>query len=172
MRRILVVLFLAVFLVSFATAALAVQGPQPARESNGAVTDPVAGPPKTEVSEVKETIHGVEIVDSYRWLEDQNSPQTRAWIDAENAYTDSLISRIPGRDALKEKVAVLLKIEAMGAPQVRNGRYFFTRRQADQDQFSLFMRKGLTGKDEVIWLRACLEACTDFAEWPGDRHPT
>ena len=31
---------------------------------------------------------------------------------------------------------------------------------------------GLTGKDEVIWLRACLEACTGFAEWPGDRHLT
>jgi prolyl oligopeptidase len=150
MRRILVVLFLAVFLVSFASASLAAQGPQPARESNAAVTGSIAGPPKTEVSEVKETIHGVEVVDPYRWLEDQNSPQTRAWIDAENAYTDSLLSHIPGREALKQKVAALLKIEAMSAPRVRNGRYFFSRRQADQDQASLFMRKGLAGKDELL----------------------
>jgi prolyl oligopeptidase len=110
----------------------------------------VTAPPKTEVNEVKETIHGVEIVDSYRWLEDQTSPKTRAWIDAENAYTDSLLSRIPGRDTLKDKVAALLKIEAMSVPRVRNGRYFFTRRQPDQDQSSLYMRQGPTGKDEVL----------------------
>jgi prolyl oligopeptidase len=150
MRRIFVVLFLAVFLISFATAALGVQGPQPARDPAGAVTGPLAGPPKTEVSEVKENIHGVEIVDSYRWLEDQNSPQTRAWIDAENAYTDSLMTQISGREALKAKVAALLKIESMSAPQLRNGRYFFSRRQANQDQASLFMRKGLEGKDDLL----------------------
>lgn len=108
------------------------------------------GPPKSEVNEVRETIHGVEIVDSYRWLEDQNSPQTRAWIDAENAYTNSLLGRIAGRNELRQKVAALLKIETMSAPVVRNGRYFFVRRQPDQDQGSLFMRKGLTGKDELL----------------------
>ena len=49
---------------------------------------PLAAPPKTTVTEVKETVQGMEIVDPYRWLEDQNSPETRAWIDAQNAYTD------------------------------------------------------------------------------------
>jgi len=145
MRRILVA-FLALFLLSLPCAAAAVQTPVSARSADV----PVAGPPKTEVSEVKETIHGVEIVDPYRWLEDQNSPQTRAWIDAENAYTDALLSRIPGREALREKVSALLKNETMSAPVVRNGRYFFTRRRADQDQASLFIRKGLAGKDELL----------------------
>jgi prolyl oligopeptidase len=145
MRRILVA-FLGIFLLSLPSAAPAVQKPVSARSADV----PVAGPPKTEVNEVKETIHGVEIVDAYRWLEDQNSPQTRAWIDAENAYTDALLSRIPGRAALREKVSALLKNETMSAPVVCNGRYFFTRRQADQDQASLFMRKGLAGKDELL----------------------
>ncbi len=146
MRRISLVFLLAVFLLSLSTAAPAVQTLRPAR----AVDIAVIGPPKTEVKEVRETIHGVEIVDPYRWLEDQNSPQTRAWIDAENAYTDSLMNRIPGREALKQKVAALLKIETMSTPVVRNGRYFFTRRQPDQDQALLYMRKGLTGKDELL----------------------
>src|SRR5216684_3867498 len=44
-----------------------------------------AGPPKTQVEEVKEMVQGVEIIDPYRWLEDQNSPQTRAWIEAQNS---------------------------------------------------------------------------------------
>ena len=98
----------------------------------------LVGPPKTEVNEVKEDFHGVEIVDPYRWLEDQNSPETRKWIGAENAYTDSLISKISGTDELARKVGALLKVETMSPPVMRNGRYFFTRRRADQDQSSLY----------------------------------
>jgi len=126
--------------------ALAWQGP-------GLKTEPTGGPvapPKAEVNEVKETIQGVEISDPYRWLEDQNSSQTRAWIDAENAYTDSLLSHVPGREAVKQQLTALLKVNAMGAPRVRNGRYFFLKRQADQDQFLLYMRKGLDGPDELL----------------------
>ena len=109
-----------------------------------------ARPPKTEIKEVKETLYGVDIIDSYRWLEEQNSPETRSWIDAQNAYTDSLINNIAGRDELKKKVAALLKVETMTAPTVRNGRYFFSHRTADQDQASLYMRRGLNGKDELL----------------------
>jgi prolyl oligopeptidase len=122
---------------------LSAQAPRP-------VSDAPAGPPKTQVDVVKETINGVEIDDPYRWLEDQNSPQTRAWIDSENAYTDSLLSRIRGRDTLKTKIAGFFKIETMSTPTVRNGRYFFTKRGADQDQSLLYMRQGLAGKDEVL----------------------
>src|SRR5260370_24974060 len=127
-------------------AALSAQGPKPPSDAVPAV----AAPPKTVVEEVKETIHGTEIVDPYRWLEDQSSPQTRAWIDAENAYTDSLLSRVPGRDALRQEVAAVMKIDAMGQPVVRNGRYFFSKRRADQDQLVMYMRKGLNGTDELL----------------------
>ncbi len=109
-----------------------------------------AGPPKTQVEEVKEMVQGVEIIDPYRWLEDQNSPQTRAWIEAQNSYTESLLAKVPGRDELKEKISKFLKIDAMGTPTARNGRYFFTKRAADQDQSQLFMRKGLNGQDELL----------------------
>jgi prolyl oligopeptidase len=149
MRRALqaLVTFLVFFSMSL-TSLVAIQGPRPSNDVNA---DP-AGPPKAEVNVVKETIQGVEISDPYRWLEDQNSPQTRAWIDAENAYTDSLLAKIPGREALRQKVSALLKIETMGPgnPSVRNGRYFFSRRQADQDQSILYMRRGISGKDEVL----------------------
>ncbi|HET9365432.1 MAG TPA: prolyl oligopeptidase family serine peptidase, partial [Candidatus Angelobacter sp.] len=110
----------------------------------------IAAPPKTAVHEVKELVQGTEIVDPYRWLEDQNSPETRAWIDEENAYTDSLISKIAGREELQRQVSALIKIDTMTAPQVRNNRYFFSKRRADQDQSSLYMRKGLSGQDELL----------------------
>ena len=110
----------------------------------------LAAPPKTTVTEVKETVQGMEIVDPYRWLEDQNSPETRAWIDAQNAYTDSMISKFPGREAVRQQVSALIKIDTMSAPSVMNDHYFFTRRQADQDQAALFLRRGLQGKDELL----------------------
>jgi prolyl oligopeptidase len=138
-------LFLASFCLLSVTTALAMQGPKASGEE-----PVVTGPPKADVEAVTETIHGVEITDPYRWLEDQNSARTRAWIDAENTYTDSVLSRIPGRAALKEKVTSFLKTESMSAPRVRNGRYFFLRRRADQDQSSLYMRQGVDGKDELL----------------------
>lgn len=113
-------------------------------------SSPVAAPPKTTVTEVKETVQGTEIIDSYRWLEDQNSPETRAWIDAQNAYSDGILSKLPGREALRQQVSAMIKVDFMGTPEVRNNRYFFSKRQADQDQASLFMRKGLEGTDELL----------------------
>ena len=139
-----IVLFLASFCLSSVTA-VAVQGPKASGEVPAVMT-----PPKADVEAVTDTIHGVEITDPYRWLEDQKSARTRAWIDAENAYTDSVLSQIPGRAALKEKVTALLKTESMSAPRVRHGRYFFLRRRADQDQSSLYIRQGLNGKDELL----------------------
>jgi prolyl oligopeptidase len=129
------------FLLAIVAAAVALENPAgPA----------VAPPPKTAVTEVKETVQGTEIIDSYRWLEDQNSPETRAWIDAQNAYSDGILSKLPGRDAIREQISAMIKVDSMGAPFVTNNRYFFTKRQADQDQGSLFVRKGLQGKDELL----------------------
>jgi prolyl oligopeptidase len=107
-------------------------------------------PPKTRIDDVKEMVQGVEITDSYRWLEDQNSPETRAWIDAQNAYTDSLLTKLPGRAELKQLLSALINVDTVGTPRLRNQRYFFLKRLAAQDQFLLYMRKGLTGKDEVL----------------------
>src|SRR6266567_1320978 len=110
----------------------------------------LSAPPKTATTEVKEIVQGTEIVDPYRWLEDQNSPETRTWINAQNAYTDAALAKIQGREEIKRRVSALLKIDAMGTPSVQSDRYFFAKRQADQDQFILYLRKGLQGKDEVL----------------------
>src|SRR5690349_12115810 len=107
-------------------------------------------PPRTPAHDVREMMHGVEIVDPYRWLEEQDSPETRKWIAAENEYSDSLLNNLPGRDALKKKVAALLDVETMTTPTVRGGRYFFRHRVPEQDQSSLYVRKGLSGKDELL----------------------
>jgi prolyl oligopeptidase len=106
--------------------------------------------PKTRTDDVKERIQGVEIADPYRWLEDQQSPETRAWIDAQNKYTRAFLDAWPGRAALKQRLTELIKVETLWVPVERNGRYFFKRRAADQDQGVLYMRAGAEGKDEVL----------------------
>jgi prolyl oligopeptidase len=110
----------------------------------------VAPPPSTRVDNVRETIHGVEVVDPYRWLEDQESPETRAWIDAQNKFTDSMVKPLPGRDALEKQLAALLKVSSFTLPQERGGRYFFTMRLPDQDQAVLYYRQGANGANHVL----------------------
>ena len=116
-----------------------------------AVAAPLAAPvPKTRTDAVTETVHGVTIRDPYRWLEDQQSPDTRAWIEAQNAYTRSVLDPLPGRAAITKRLEELLKTERFNTPVVRNGRYFFTRRLAEQNQYAICMRNGLHGSDEVL----------------------
>ncbi|HYM62700.1 MAG TPA: prolyl oligopeptidase family serine peptidase [Thermoanaerobaculia bacterium] len=107
-------------------------------------------PPATEVHAVTETLHGVEITDPYRWLEDQKSPETRAWIDRENAYTDKVIGNLPRREAIAKRVEALLNTDQIGLPTVQNGRYFFTRRRKGEDLFSIYMREGAKGADVLL----------------------
>ena len=109
-----------------------------------------AQPPKTKVQPVTETIHGVSITDPYRWLEDQNSPKTRAWIDAQMKYTESTLAALPQRERIRKRLAELMKIDVMGMPGVRNGRYFFSGRRADQDQSVIYLRQGPAGEDVML----------------------
>ena len=107
-------------------------------------------PPKTRKDDFKETVHGVEIADPYRWLENQDSSETRAWIEAQNAYTESMLGNLKGRENLKKRLTELIKIDVISRPYEFNGRYFFTKRLADQDLPVIYMRQGLKGKDEVL----------------------
>ncbi len=107
-------------------------------------------PPETRQDNVKDVLHGVEIVDPYRWLEDQQAPETREWIDRQNEYTHSLLDKIPGRDKLRQRLEELMRVETISVPIERNGRYFFTRRAADQDLPIIYMREGLDGEDQVL----------------------
>ncbi len=96
------------------------------------------GPPPTRTDTVVDRFHGVEVHDPYRWLEDQNSPETRAWINAQNEYTESILRNLPGREPIRQRLAELMKVDSIGVPQERNGRYFYLKRAADQDLSVLY----------------------------------
>ena len=110
----------------------------------------VPPPPPTEVREVVDTLHGVEVLDPYRWLEDQEAPETRAWIDVQNAYTDTVLNALPGREELRAVAASVLERDAIGLPYERGGRYFYSKRRADQDLAVLYLRDGVDGEERVL----------------------
>src|SRR5689334_23143519 len=66
--------------------------------------------PATRQEAVVEALHGVEVADPYRWLEDQDAAPTREWIAAENAYTDAVLAPLPGRDRVQRRLTELTKI--------------------------------------------------------------
>ncbi len=108
------------------------------------------GPPPTAGGTVVDTVHGMVIPDPYRWLEDQEAAETREWIEAQNLYTEALLDQVPGREAIKERLTELMKIDVVGMPTARDGRYFFTKRLKDQDLSVIYMRDGLNGEDQVL----------------------
>ena len=107
-------------------------------------------PPPTRVEGTKDTYGTTVVADPYRWLEDQESKETRAWIDAQDKCTETALSKLPGRDAIAKRLTELYRIDSYGMPEVRNGRYFFTKRLAGQDLNLLYMRQGSSGPDEVL----------------------
>ena len=107
-------------------------------------------PPPTAVQDIVDTLHGVTVPDPYRWLEDQEAPATRTWIDAQNAYTDTLLEALPGRERLRDVAGGVLKRDVVGLPSERGGRYFFSRRRADQQLAVVYVRDGLHGDDRVL----------------------
>jgi prolyl oligopeptidase len=110
----------------------------------------IPAPPATRRDDVKEILHGVAIVDPYRWLEDQQAPETRAWIDAQNAYAHRLLDPLPKRAAIRDRLQALAGRDTQWAPTERAGRYFILKRRAGDDLPILYVRDGLEGKDAVL----------------------
>ena len=107
-------------------------------------------PPPTRIDDVTETIHGTVVSDPYRWLEDQASPETRAWIDAQNVCTQKVLSKLPGRQSVSKRLGELIKVDMIGLPAERGGHYFYAKRLAGQDLYVLYMRRSSTGAEEVL----------------------
>jgi prolyl oligopeptidase len=113
-------------------------------------TPSTACPPPTRKADTVDVLHGVSIPDPYRWLEDQNSAETRAWIEAENDCTETVLKSFPGRQQIAKRLGELMKTESVSLPLERGGDYFFTKRDADHDLFALCRRRGLEGPDQVL----------------------
>lgn len=110
----------------------------------------MAPPPHADVEPVTEILHGVSVTDPYRWLEDQDSPRTRGWIEEQTRYARSYLDNIPGRDRIRERIREFLAVETYDSLQIADGRYFFRRRLPDQEQPCIYMREGPDGEDQLL----------------------
>jgi len=97
--------------------------------STGGLTYPV-----THTVEQQDNYHGTVISDPYRWLEDANSAETKDWVVAQNQLTQSYLSQIPARVAIKERLTKLWNFERFSVPFKEGGRYFYSRNDGLQNQ--------------------------------------
>lgn len=103
-----------------------------------------------------ERIHGVDVADPYRWLEDGDAPAVRAWTAQENALTRAALDAVPARAAIERRLWSLFEIGSLGTPVVRRRstrarRYFYSRRDGKQNQPVLYVRDGVAGADRVLF---------------------
>ena len=97
-----------------------------------------------------ENLHGVEVADPYRWLEDLDSPETAAWVKAQNAVTLPYLASLPGRDELKKELTGMWNYERFGLPHKEGGLYLYTRNDGLQDQSVLYVTEGLKGEPRLL----------------------
>ncbi|MBU1050909.1 S9 family peptidase, partial [Candidatus Bipolaricaulota bacterium] len=104
-------------------------------------------PPMTRRADHVDCLHGVDVADPYRWLEDVDSQEIKAWIDAQNAHTQLALSGAPFARQLRDRVEALSTYETLGMPKEAGNRLFFTWQAPHAKQPSLvWMEKG---KDEM-----------------------
>ncbi len=135
------------FLLLVFASAFAADKPSEVRGGNGIILPP---PPPTEAKPVTETVQGTTITDPYRWLEDAKSPETRAWIGEQMKYTEQYLSQVKVRPEIVTELTKLERVETYSIPIERGGNYFFKKRLADENQGSIYMRRGLHGQDERL----------------------
>jgi len=107
-------------------------------------------PPAAEAIPVADDYFGTKIPDSYRWLEDSKSPETRAFIDAQNAYTARYLKQARIRPQVVDDLDELENVSQTRIPIQCQDSYFFSKRLAGEQQFSIYVRRGWTGKDERL----------------------
>jgi len=113
-------------------------------------TEPPIHYPQVKTVDHVDDYKGVKVPDPYRWLEDLNSPETKAWVDAQNAVTNAYLDRIPERTALKERLTRLWDYERYGVPELKAGRYFYSRNDGLQNQSVIYWQDSITGNPKVL----------------------
>jgi prolyl oligopeptidase len=115
-----------------------------------AVPPAPASYPQTKKVDQVDDYFGTKVADPYRWLEDDNAADTKAWVEAQNAVTFGYLSKLPGRDALKQRLTTLWNYERYGLPRKRGSHYVFTRNDGLQNQAVYYRAASLEATPDVL----------------------
>ncbi len=107
--------------------------------------------PKARRGDQVDDYFGVAVADPYRWLEDLDAPETRAWIEAENTLTHEYMATLPHRAELRARMEALSNYERFSLPQRFGSRFFYTRNSGLQNQPVLYWTEGLDGEPNVLF---------------------
>ncbi len=130
-----------------------VSAPATAPSSTGAtasISDPRLSYPVTKKIAHVDTYHNEEVADPYRWLEDENSAETAAWVEAENRVTFAYLEKISFRAQLAARLEKLYNYPKYSSPSRRGEFFFFSKNDGLQNQSVLYIQKGLDGTPEVL----------------------
>src|SRR5436853_1118103 len=106
--------------------------------------------PAARKSDVVDDYHGTRVPDPYRWLEDPDSPESRAWIEAQNRLTAAYLAEIPARATIRQRLTKLWNYPKYGAPFQKAGRYFFLKNDGLQNQSVLYKQASLEATPETL----------------------
>lgn len=106
--------------------------------------------PESKKGEVVDDYFGTKVADPYRWLEDETSAETKAWVEEQNKLTFGYLDKIPYREKLKARLTQLSNYPRISAPTRRGNTYFFTKNDGLQNQSVYYIQQGLNGKPEVF----------------------
>ncbi len=110
----------------------------------------IATYPRAPKGQVVNDYHGTMVEDPYRWLEDPQSEQTRAWVAAQNKLTGQWVDQFPARDEIARRLEELWNHERYGLPQEHGGRYFFFHNDGLQEQSPLFVAESPDGEGRLL----------------------
>jgi len=99
---------------------------------------------------VEETLHGVQVHDPYRWLEDRGLPETEQWIEEQRARCQAYFSSCDNLKTLRSRVRDFLNVEVVDQPAKGGGNYFYRRRDRDQEQACIYVRAAATGTERLL----------------------
>lgn len=100
---------------------------------------------------VKDTYFGTVVPDQYRWLEDDNSDETKAWVEAQNKVTKAFLDQIPFRDTLRQRIEELWDYEKIGKPFKEGGKYYYFKNDGLQNQSVLYVTDHPQEEGEVFF---------------------
>ncbi len=106
--------------------------------------------PKARQGDTVDDYHGTKVPDPYRWLEDLDAPETRAWIEAENKITNAYLDAIPARESIKSRLTELWDYEKFGIPSKEGTRYFYSRNSGLQNQSVIYSTLSLDAEPTVL----------------------
>src|SRR6185295_1871793 len=153
----------ALALLALAAAACSPRPPAPAPVQT-TISPPVVAPapaptppaasakdyPETRRDNVVDRLHGTDVKDPYRWLEDPSKPDVAAWMAAQDGYARTHLGALENRDAIAKLLADVMYYDSISAPIHLNGRYFYSRKHKDKEKRVVYWKTGENGAEKVL----------------------